>query len=107
MLFTVSRPSLNFEVQADWSAGLTFVSVGPSYQRRELGPRLLQLFCEETDKHERFALVMAAPEGVSVYRRFGFEVVGVVPTPDGAMSSMFRQPHGVPKTIEVFGRDVA
>ncbi|KAF6789036.1 GNAT family [Colletotrichum sojae] len=100
-------PPLLFNIQANWAAGLTFVSVHPSYQRRGLGSRLLQWFCEETDKNDRFAYVLASPEGVPLYRRLGFEIVSVVPTSEGNISSMLRQPHGIPKAIEAYGIDMA
>ncbi|KAF6841819.1 acetyltransferase [Colletotrichum musicola] len=75
--------------------------------RRGLGSRLLRWFCEETDKNGRFAYILASPEGVHLYRRFDFEIFGVVFTSEGDISSMLRQLHGILKAIEALVIDAA
>lgn len=70
------------------------MSVTPEYQRRGLGSRLLQWFCEETDRYHRWAYALASPEGVALYQRFGFETVGTVLTSKGPITSMLRKPLG-------------
>ena len=71
-------------------AGLTFMAVNPIYQRQGIGSMMMQRICEEADQHGRYAYVLAAPEGVPLYTKFGFEVVGHVQTPYGAITSMLR-----------------
>lgn len=70
--------------------GLTFMAVHPNYQRHGIGSKMMQRICEETDRHGRHAYVLAAPEGVRLYTKFGFEVVGRVETPQGTITSMLR-----------------
>lgn len=70
---------------------LTFMAVHPDFHRRGVGSMMLQGICEETDKVPgRCAYVLAAPEGVRLYSKFGFEVVGEVETPHGNITSMLR-----------------
>lgn len=70
---------------------LTFMAVHPDFQRRGIGSVMLQSVCDETDKVPgRCAYVLAAPEGVPLYSKFGFEVVGEVETPHGSIMSMLR-----------------
>lgn len=70
---------------------LTFMAVHPDFQRRGIGSMMLQSVCDETHKVPgRCAYVLAAPEGVPLYSKFGFEVVGEVETPHGNITSMLR-----------------
>lgn len=70
---------------------LTFMAVHPEVQRQGIGSMMLKRICDETDRcRGRCAYVLAAPEGVSLYSKFGFEVVGQVETPHGNIMSMFR-----------------
>ncbi|KAJ5826322.1 hypothetical protein N7474_003460 [Penicillium riverlandense] len=71
---------------------LTFMSVNPDYQRQGIGSMLMQRICEEANLHGRQAYVLASPEGVRLYAKFGFQVVGGVDTPQGTITSMLRQP---------------
>ncbi|KAK5993386.1 hypothetical protein PT974_06816 [Cladobotryum mycophilum] len=70
--------------------GLTFMAVNPHHQRQGIGSLMMQHICEETDRHGRCAYVLAAPEGVPLYTKFGFETVGFVETPKGTITSMLR-----------------
>ena len=70
--------------------GLTFMAVNPSYQRQGIGSMMMRRICEETDRYGRCAYVLAAPEGVRLYEKFGFKVVGRVQTPRGTITSMLR-----------------
>ncbi|KAK3897892.1 acyl-CoA N-acyltransferase [Staphylotrichum tortipilum] len=69
---------------------LTFMAVNPSYQRQGIASMMMQRICEETDQHGRCAYVLAAPEGVPLYTKFGFRIVGYVETPQGIITSMLR-----------------
>lgn len=72
---------------------LTFMAVHPDFQKQGIGSMVMQRICEETDRClGRFAYVLAAPEGVRLYKKFGFEVVGQVETPYGNITSMLRAP---------------
>lgn len=51
---------------------------------------MMQRICEEMDQHGRCGYVLAAPEGVRLYTKFGFEIVGQVETAHGGITSMFR-----------------
>ncbi len=75
---------------ADGHLGLTFMAVNPSYQRQGIASMMMQRICEETDQYGRCAYVLAAPEGVPLYTKFGFQVVGCVETPQGMITSMLR-----------------
>jgi Acetyltransferase (GNAT) domain len=66
------------------------MAVNPSYQRQGIGSMMMRRICEETDRHGRCAYVLAAPEGVCLYRKFGFKIVGRVQTPQGTITSMLR-----------------
>lgn len=66
------------------------MAVTPSCQRQGVGSMMMQRICEETDQHGRCAYVLAAPEGVQLYTKFGFEIVGRVQTPQGTITSMLR-----------------
>ncbi|KAI5865851.1 acyl-CoA N-acyltransferase [Durotheca rogersii] len=70
---------------------LTFMAVNPKYQRQGIGSAMMQRICEEIDQHGRYAYVLAAPDGVRLYTKFGFEIVGRVETPQGIITSMLRQ----------------
>ncbi|GAW13890.1 hypothetical protein ANO14919_032810 [Xylariales sp. No.14919] len=69
---------------------LTFMAVHPKYQRQGIGSMMMQRICRETDQQGRCAYVLAAPEGVPLYSKFGFEIVGHVEATHGAITSMFR-----------------
>lgn len=70
---------------------LTFMAVRPGFQRQGIGSMMLKRIFDETDRcRGRCAYVLAAPEGVPLYSKFGFEVVGQVETPHGNIMSMFR-----------------
>lgn len=66
--------------------------VHPDYQRQGLGTRLLKTLSEEFDRMQRQILVSAAPAGVPLYRKFGFQTFSVVQTPKGDITTMLRQP---------------
>jgi ribosomal protein S18 acetylase RimI-like enzyme len=70
------------------------MGVNPRYQRQGIGSMMMRRICEETDRHGRCAYVLAAPEGVRLYAKFGFEIVGRVQTPQGIITSMLR-PSGI------------
>ncbi|KND92344.1 hypothetical protein TOPH_02944 [Tolypocladium ophioglossoides CBS 100239] len=69
---------------------LKFMAVNPSYQRQGIGSMMMQRICEETDRNGRCAYVLAAPEGIRLYTKFGFEIVGYVETSQGTITSTFR-----------------
>ncbi|POR39540.1 Uncharacterized protein TPAR_00260 [Tolypocladium paradoxum] len=69
---------------------LTFMAVDPNHQRQGIGSMMMQRICEETDRQGRCAYVLAAPEGVRLYTKFGFEIVGHVETAQGTITSMLR-----------------
>ncbi|ROT42227.1 hypothetical protein SODALDRAFT_267438 [Sodiomyces alkalinus F11] len=69
---------------------LTIMSVNPDHQRRGIGSAFMQRICGEINLHGRHAFVLAAPEGVPLYAKFGFKVIGHVDSPHGMISSMFR-----------------
>ena len=66
------------------------MAVSPSYQRQGVGSMMMQRICEETDRHGRWAYVLAAPDGVPLYTKFGFRAMGCVETPQGVITSMLR-----------------
>lgn len=70
---------------------LTFMAIHTDFQRQGIGSMMLERLCDETDRcRGRSAYVLAAPEGVPLYSRFGFETVGQVDTPHGSIVSMLR-----------------
>ncbi|KAI1172948.1 acyl-CoA N-acyltransferase [Nemania sp. FL0916] len=69
---------------------LTFMAVHPKYQRQGIGSMMMQHICKETDQKGQCAYVLAAPEGVPLYSKFGFKTVGHVETTYGTITSMFR-----------------
>ena len=73
------------------SVGLMIISVDPAYQRQGVGSMLMQWGCDEADRYERDAFVLASPAAVRLYAKFGFEVVGEVRTKKGVFRSMFRK----------------
>ncbi|KAI0525793.1 acyl-CoA N-acyltransferase [Xylaria bambusicola] len=73
---------------------LTFMAVHPKYQRQGIGSMMMQRICKETDQQGRCGYVLAAPEGVPLYSKFGFEIVGHVETTHGTITSMFRPSQG-------------
>ncbi|KAI1827543.1 acyl-CoA N-acyltransferase [Xylaria intraflava] len=74
---------------------LTFMGVHPDHQRQGAGSLLMQWFCEQVDRSQRFAFVMASPAGIRLYEKFGFKTVGVVSSQKGHFTSMLRRPRGV------------
>jgi ribosomal protein S18 acetylase RimI-like enzyme len=66
------------------------MAVNPDHQRQGIGSMMMQRICEETDRHGRHAYVLAAPEGVRLYAKFGFKIVGRVETREGTITSMLR-----------------
>lgn len=72
---------------------LTMMSVNPDFQKQGIGSLMMQRICEDTDQCPgRSGYVLAAPEGVKLYSKFGFEIVGEVETPYGNIKSMLRKP---------------
>lgn len=72
---------------------LTMMSVNLDFQKQGIGSLMMQRICEETDQCPgRSGYVLAAPGGVKLYSKFGFEVVGEVETPYGNIKSMLRKP---------------
>ncbi|KAL7813481.1 acyl-CoA N-acyltransferase [Trichoderma gracile] len=71
---------------------LTFMAVRPEHQRQGVGSMMMQQFCKEADLSGRCAYVLAAPEGVRLYAKFGFEIVGCVESMQGNITSMLRRP---------------
>lgn len=67
------------------------MSVHPRYQRQGLGSRLLQYACDRIDEMGYPAFVMASPQGVQLYQKFGFNTVGKVETCKGTFTSMLRK----------------
>ncbi|TRX97631.1 hypothetical protein FHL15_001386 [Xylaria flabelliformis] len=53
---------------------LTFMAVHPKYQRQGIGSMMMQRICKETDQQGQCAYVLAAPEGVPLYSKFGFKI---------------------------------
>jgi hypothetical protein len=51
---------------------------------------LLRWGCEMADNDSLSCFVMASPNGLAFYGKFGFEVVGEVRTEYGTFTSMFR-----------------
>lgn len=66
------------------------MAVHPKHQRQGIGSMMMQRICKETDEQGRCAYVLAAPEGVALYSKFGFKIIGHVETSHGAITSMFR-----------------
>ncbi|KAI1133669.1 hypothetical protein F5Y10DRAFT_228312 [Nemania abortiva] len=75
---------------------LTFMSVRPDLQRQGLGSRLMKAVCDQIDKSGLPAFVMASPDGVHLYAKFGFQVVGRLTTREGTFSSMLRPAQAIP-----------
>lgn len=73
--------------------GITMMAVDPKYQRQGIGSRLMERMCEEIDRHGRYTYVLASPEGVRLYSKFGFVAVGEAKTDKGVITSMLRHPH--------------
>ncbi|KAI4870360.1 acyl-CoA N-acyltransferase [Hypoxylon rubiginosum] len=90
-LSKASRAERNRVLQNDTDiCRLTFMAVDPKHQQQGIGSSMMQRICEETDQHSRCAYVLAAPEGVRLYAKFGFETVGHVETSHGIITSMLR-----------------
>ncbi|KFY06559.1 hypothetical protein V492_07952 [Pseudogymnoascus sp. VKM F-4246] len=71
---------------------LNTISVAPEHQRKGVGSMLMQWGCEKADSSGWNSFVMASPDGVSLYRKFGFKAVGQVQTQHGSFTSMIREP---------------
>ncbi|KAI0468145.1 hypothetical protein F4859DRAFT_491716 [Xylaria cf. heliscus] len=69
---------------------LTFMSVRPDRQRQGLGSCLLKAVCDKIDEAGLPGFVMASPDGVRLYAKFGFRMVGRVVSHEGTFSSMLR-----------------
>lgn len=69
--------------------------VHPKYQRQGLGSFLTRRLCDEIDRQNMSAYVLASPAGVPLYTKFGFNVVGEVTTPKGSITSMSRLPRDI------------
>lgn len=70
---------------------LTFMAIQPDSQRQGIGYIMLKEISDETERClGRCAYMLAAPEGVPLYSKFGFKVVGQVETPHGNVITMFR-----------------
>jgi hypothetical protein len=52
---------------------------------------LMQWGCDKADSCGWNSFVMASPDGVPLYTKFDFKVVGQVQTKHGAFTSMFRE----------------
>lgn len=66
------------------------MSVHPDHQRKGLGSELLNRACLWIDEVGCPAFVMASPEGVRLYEKFGFGIVGKIDTREGPFISMIR-----------------
>ncbi|KAH7176393.1 hypothetical protein EDB81DRAFT_940322 [Dactylonectria macrodidyma] len=67
----------------------TFVQ--PKHQRKGVGSKLLKGAFEYIDEVEMPVFLVAPPDAVAFYAKFGFEVVSTLETEHGAMSTMFRK----------------
>lgn len=65
--------------------------VAPEHQRQGVGSMLLRWGCEMADRDKLGSFVMASPNGLLFYRKFGFEAMGEVVTEHGTFTSMFRE----------------
>ncbi|KAE8549033.1 hypothetical protein EYB25_007548 [Talaromyces marneffei] len=70
---------------------LTMISVNPAYQRQGIGSLLLQWGTEEADRHGWDSFLISSPAAITLYTKFGFQVVGEVHTSKGTFKSMFRE----------------
>jgi hypothetical protein len=52
---------------------------------------LLRWGCEKADKDKLACFIMASPQGLPFYSKFGFEVMGELKTEYGTFTSMFRE----------------
>ena len=64
--------------------------MAPEHQRQGVGSMLLRWGCETADRDKLSCFVMASPDALRLYKKFGFEVMGEVKTEHGAFTSMFR-----------------
>ena len=71
--------------------------MAPEHQRRGVGSMLLEWGCDKADFHGWKSFVMASPDGVPLYTKFGFKAMGKVWTEYGGFTSMLREPN-LPKT---------
>lgn len=71
--------------------GLTMISVNPAYQRQGIGSLLLQWGAEKADRHGWGSFLISSPVAVTLYAKFGFQVVGEVHTAKGMFTTMFRE----------------
>jgi len=56
--------------------GLNVLSSSSAHQRRGCGSMLLAWGCEQADRYGSTSFVMASPEAVEFYERFGYKTVG-------------------------------
>ena len=54
-------------------ADLEILATHPSHQRKGAGSMLIKHVCRMADANDEVAYLEASPEGVSTYRRCGFE----------------------------------
>ncbi|KFY29611.1 hypothetical protein V494_08609 [Pseudogymnoascus sp. VKM F-4513 (FW-928)] len=71
---------------------LNTISVAPEHQRKGVGSMLVQWGCEKADSCGWISFVMASPDGVQLYNKFGFKAVGHVQSQHGPFTSMLREP---------------
>ncbi|KAJ5604822.1 hypothetical protein N7510_009976 [Penicillium lagena] len=76
----------------NYFTGITIMSVRPNYQRRGIGSMMMRRICEDADIRGWHTFVLGSPEGVQLYTKFGFTIVGGVYTPNGTLTSMLRPP---------------
>jgi hypothetical protein len=65
--------------------------VAPEHQRKGVGSMLLRWGCDKADCYGWNSFVMASPNAVPLYSKFGFKAVGQVCTGHGTFKSMFRE----------------
>ena len=78
------------------------MAVTPSSQRQGIGSMMMQQICNEADHRRQCSYVLALPQGVRLYEKFGFKNLGHVETPYGLISSMFRSALGSGRDSESF-----
>lgn len=65
--------------------------MAPEYQRQSVGSILTQWGCDQADSNGWSSFVMASPEGIPLYHKFGFKAMGQVWSEHGTFTSMFRE----------------
>lgn len=71
--------------------GLNTIAVAPEHQMQGVGSMLMQWGCDMADSRGWNSFVMASPDGIQLYSKFDFKVVGQVRTEHGTFTSMFRE----------------